>query len=105
MKTKAKILEDWLNEYGFSINDTLRPKMASVRFVKGIKKALYGAMEEYAELKASQSQFTDERENVKHFLLWYNTSIRERYYDDEHNNYVLDEYFKSPRDKQIPTKD
>jgi len=54
---------------------------------------------------SSQIQPTDEKELVKHFLLWYNTSIRERYFDDEHINYVLDKYFKSPRDNKIPTKD
>ena len=57
MKTKAKILENWLNEYGFSINDTLRPEGVSVRFVKGIKKALYGAMQEFA---SQEHQITDE---------------------------------------------
>jgi len=98
MKTAEEIEKEILQEL-FDNGDTVDYDF------ERLCKRREGIISERIKEYASQSLPTDERENVKHFLLWYNTSIRERYFDDEHINYVLDEYFKSPRDKKIPTKD
>lgn len=42
---------------------------------------------------------TDERVSLKQFLIWYCDEIRERHFEDEYIEWVLDEYFKSPKDK------
>ena len=42
---------------------------------------------------------TDERDSLKKFLVWYCDNIRERHFDDDHFEWVLDEYLTSPKNK------
>jgi hypothetical protein len=57
-KTAEEILENELNEMGFSFNDQLKPGNISFTETKKVKKSILKAMEEYHLLKQKEERIT-----------------------------------------------
>lgn len=62
-KTKEEILENCLNNIGFSFNEQLKPNNITIAEVKKTKKAFLKAMEEYAQ-QFQQDKPTELREEL-----------------------------------------